>query len=171
MVSVGFFSVAVGKADPSTTKTFLTSCIWLNAVSAERFGSVTHPAGAVFVNRRSRRVEIAPLVVDQHAAGGLDDLLERVGHVLGHLPLVLADVVIDVQQRHAVSIDARRIDGDAVVRVRKRLTERMNLEPRRMAPLDLSLQRCAEPGDLIRSSCGPFQFDHVFQNCAPNPRR
>src|SRR3954469_409394 len=111
----------------------------------------SHPAGAVFVNRRSHRVEIASVVIDQHAAGSLDDLLERVGHVLGHLPLVLTEVIIDVQQRHAVSIDALRIDGDAVVRVRKRLTERMDLEPRGMAPLDLPLERGTEPGNLVRS--------------------
>ena len=39
MVKVGFFSLAVVKDEPSITKTFFTSCIWLNPFRAERLGS------------------------------------------------------------------------------------------------------------------------------------
>ena len=39
MVRVGFFSEAFGNDEPSTTNTFLTSCIWLNLFRADRFGS------------------------------------------------------------------------------------------------------------------------------------
>jgi len=39
MLSVGFFSEEDGKAEPSTTKTFFTSCIWLKAFSTDVFGS------------------------------------------------------------------------------------------------------------------------------------
>ena len=104
MVSVGFFSVAVGNAEPSTTKRFFTSCIWLNAFSADALRIRAHAARAVLVNRRAVHVELAALVADELAAGGVDDLLDRVVHVLGHLPLVLADPVVDPQQRHAVAI-------------------------------------------------------------------
>src|SRR5204863_3251176 len=41
--------------------------------------------------------------------------------------------------------------GDAVVRVRQRLAEGMNFEPRRVTPLNLFLQRRAETRNLIRS--------------------
>ena len=39
MVIVGFFSDAVVNDDPSTTNRFFTSCIWLNLLSADFFGS------------------------------------------------------------------------------------------------------------------------------------
>src|SRR6187551_1784083 len=103
------------------------------------------------MNRRSHRIEVSTLVVDENTTGSLHDLLDRVRHVLGHLSLVLADAVIDVQQRHAVLVDALRVDGNAVVRVRQRLTKRMDFEPGGMAPLDLSFQRSAKTRNLIRS--------------------
>ncbi len=97
-----------------------------------------HPAGAVLVDRRAVAIQVAALVADQLAAGRLDDLLDGVVHVLGHLPLVLADAVVDRRQRHAVAVLAIRIDGDAVVRVRQHFAVWMDLEPGRVPPLDLA---------------------------------
>ena len=39
MVIVGFFSEAAVNADPSTTKTLSTSCIWLKPFSTDCAGS------------------------------------------------------------------------------------------------------------------------------------
>ena len=104
--------------------------------SADRFGSAPMRQVPCSWIAEPMASSCAALVVHEHAAGGLDDLLDGVGHVLGHLPLVLADPVVDPRQRHAVAVDARRIHGDAVVRVRQDLAERMDLEPGRMPPLD-----------------------------------
>ena len=56
-------------------------------------------------------------------------------------------LIVDLQQRHAVLVGLRLVDGDPVVRVRQHFAEGMNFHPRRIAALDLFLQRRAEAGD------------------------
>ncbi len=95
----------------------------------------------------SHCVDQAPAVVHEHTTSRFHDFLHRVGHVQGHLPLVLADAVIDVRERNAVAVDARLAHRDPVVGVREHLAVRVHLEPGRMPRLDLLLERCAEAGD------------------------
>jgi len=81
-----------------------------NAGRPLRIGA--HAAGSMLMDRSAVGVERSSAVVHEHAAGGFDDLFDGVRHVRGHLPPVLTDGVIDVQQRDPIAIKARWIDGD-----------------------------------------------------------
>ena len=105
----------------------------------------------MLVDRRSHRVQLAAAIVHEFAACGLHDFLDSVGHVLGHLPLVLADLVVDLRQRHSVPIHVRGLRGDSIVRVGEDLAEGVNLEPGGMAALDFFLQCGAESRNLLRA--------------------
>ena len=115
MVRVGFFSEAVVKAEPSTTNTFFTSCIWQKPVEAERFGVLSHAARSSARESRCRSV--------RDGCGKRDDLGFRAVEISRHVSyisprhaaLVFADAIADTSDRHTILIERRAFHRDAIV--------------------------------------------------------
>src|SRR5215218_5595244 len=109
-----------------------------------------HSTAAVLVDGGAVVVEHATLEVHPLDPGGLADLFERVEYVLRHLPLVVADGVVDPEHRRTVAIGLRRIHRDPVMAVGECLAERMQFDPRGVVALHVALEVGAEPRDPLR---------------------
>ena len=139
---------------PSTTNRFLTSWVWPNALVTEVFGSF--PMRAVpssWIDQPSVSTSVAH--ADVLGAGGLEHLSGRLGHVLGHLHLVVAEAVVEPQHRDAPRVLRDRVELDLILAPRQDLAERGEVDRRRMicrAPFCLN----AEPNPGVVCACAGY---------------
>ena len=113
MVQVGFWQDALTWLLPSTTNRFFTSWDCWCGVSTDVSGIVPHARGAQLVDRPSLGEDV-PVVVDDLDPGLLEDLAGGVGHVRGHLLLVVAELEVEAQHGHSppvldLGVDAHRV--------------------------------------------------------------
>jgi hypothetical protein len=95
MVRVGFFSDAEVKAAPSTTNTFLTSCIWQKAFSALRLGSAPMRHVEMFVDRLPWNSHEGRVITQSLRFGFLQDRCRGLIHFGHHLALVFPVLEFD----------------------------------------------------------------------------
>src|SRR5437867_3562031 len=86
----------------------------LKLVQHRRLGIVAHPRGAQLVDGPSRSQHLA---IDAHHLdpGSLEHLAPRRNHVLGPLPLVVAELVVKAQDRDAPAVLRRGIQVDVAL--------------------------------------------------------
>ena len=153
IVHVGFWQDALTWLLPSTTKRFFTSCDCWNWLSTEVFGSA--PMRAVPSSWIDQPSVSRPLRTDEDLdAGRLEHLLRGVRHVLGHLLFVVAERVVEAQDRHSPPILHLRIEIDGVLVPRQHLAEAAHVDEGAGVVAHLFLEARAEAGRRRRRCRG-----------------
>src|ERR1039457_2101758 len=89
----------------------------------------------MYVDSAAVRFEMAILERHDFRFRRAQNFKHGVLHVLGHAPLILADLVTDARDWHAVLVQRRALHGDAIFRFRYRFAKWMQRQYRRIALL------------------------------------
>ena len=112
--------------------------------------------------------EQVPADADDFEARGLEHLLRGIGHIGGHLALVIAELVVEAEHRNSPPVFHDRVKIHVVFVSRKHLAEAAHLDERAGAVPHLLLERRAETGRLHGMAREDLHAAAAFESVAAN---